>query len=103
MTSVGADLRRGLVQQPVRHGRSSQRRNLNRVIAAINGTPGYVVPNYGTTGAPYKGAGFDSRGCPTNPALFPSRIRISVYSVADKAASPTPWSGRTAVASACRS
>ncbi len=64
---------------------SVRRRNLNRITDAIDGTPGYEVPVMAGTDLPYTGEGFDRYGCPDDVSLAPGRIRISVYSIADKA------------------
>ena len=52
--------------------RSEQRRNLTRMIRTINSMPGYLQAT-GTDGAP----------CPSNPALVPGTIRVSMYSMTD--------------------
>ncbi len=64
---------------------SVRRKNLNRIIDAIDGTPGYEVPPMPGSDAPYTGEGFDRYGCSNDVRLAPGRIRISLYSIADKA------------------
>jgi PLD-like domain len=59
------------------YGSRPERRTLiNQVIAAIDAAPGYARPDDRRTHRP--------RPCPTKPRLFPSRIRIAVYSVTDR-------------------
>ncbi|MEP7089690.1 MAG: phospholipase D-like domain-containing protein [Nocardioidaceae bacterium] len=56
--------------------RASERALLDQVIAAIDGSPGYRRPVDPGTHRPV--------ACPTSPRAFPSRIRIAVYSIADR-------------------
>jgi phosphatidylserine/phosphatidylglycerophosphate/cardiolipin synthase-like enzyme len=49
---------------------------VEHVIATINASPGYRRPLDRGTGKP--------KPCPTEPALFPSTIKIAVYSIADQ-------------------
>lgn len=59
------------------YGKISQRRVLiEKVITAINSSPGYRIPDNPRTKAPMP--------CPTNPRHIPSEIKISVYSIADR-------------------
>lgn len=56
---------------------SSRRRLLSHVIRAINSSPGYQLPVNPATGKRV--------ACPTNPADYPSEIKIALYSIADRA------------------
>jgi phosphatidylserine/phosphatidylglycerophosphate/cardiolipin synthase-like enzyme len=59
------------------YGSHDERRALvTQVIRAINSSPGYLVPRDRRT--------HRLKRCPTNPALYPSEIKIAVYSVADR-------------------
>ena len=61
------------------YGAQSARRNLlTHVIRAVKSAPGYRIPK-GIDPATGKQA-----ACPTNPAEYPSEIRIALYSIADQ-------------------
>ena len=53
---------------------TEQRRNLTRMIRTINSIPGY-----------HQATGDDPAPCPTTPALVPATIRVSMYSMTDRA------------------
>jgi phosphatidylserine/phosphatidylglycerophosphate/cardiolipin synthase-like enzyme len=55
---------------------TARRRILAHVISTINSSPGYVRP---------RTAGGALAPCPSNPRLWPSEIKISVYSIANHA------------------
>ena len=54
---------------------ASRRRLIHDVVRTIDSTPGYVRPRT-SSGV--------QRPCPTNPRFFPSSIKISLYSIADR-------------------
>jgi PLD-like domain len=64
-------------------GRAASRRNLTHVIRTINAMPGYRLrlPNGRPRRDPDTGRPLV---CPRNPLLYPSTIRIALYSIADK-------------------